>query len=571
MKHLFLFLWLILVGFSPVKGQNIPFSLPDGFPGVEVSGHTANLQGSYFLNTFGVHPSHDSSWLMILDTTGFPLFYRMFHTLSSNFTVQENTGTLTYYSLSDTAYHEMDGNFNLINIYKAKNGFITDGHELRIQPDSSYWILGKDIRVIDMSVLIEGGNPAANVTGTVIQHISKAGNVLFEWNSWDHFDILDADTTIIHIKSSNFDFSHGNALDIVDDSTILLSSRSLNEITKINTNNGNIIWRWGGKHNQFTCLNDSVPFYAQHHIRYRGNGVYSLFDNGNMVLRPYSRALVYSLNEDDKTTEVISDFNLNHEDFSRVMGCNQLLPNGNYQVGWSLNFEKNVLTEYDTGGNTVFSMTSVDTLGLVSYRALKYNWTSTAFDVDEDTLEFESSVELGDTAFGSVHVTNNMQETLLLNGFYCTDSAFRVATPLPITLNPGETVSVDVLFAPDSSMYYNSVLSLLSSNDTNLIGQQIRVTGTGEPMGVRNFNVAENKLVVYPNPASNKVYVRFDNKNEVVKSVAVFDLSGHQLILKREINTTKAGLLDVSALPGGTYLIKVMSSGGIRAGKMVIL
>jgi len=567
-KLLWLFFGVFVVGMSNLQSQNTPYALPDGFPRVEVSGHTENPLGYYFLNNFGLQISPDSAWLMILDTTGFPVYYRMMHGFNSNFTKQEQTGTLTWFSMVDTTFHELDSSYNEINTYRAKNGFITDGHELRLLADGSYWLLAQDIRVVDMSVLIEGGNPAADVIGAVILHIDGNGAVLFEWNSWDHFDIFDADTTLVNFLSPKIDYVHPNALDIVDDSTILLSSRAMNEITKINTNTGAVVWRWGGKHNEFTCLNDSVPFLAQHHIRYRGNGLYSLFDNGNLELRPYSRALVYFMDEVNKTTEVQNNFSL-PGDFSRVMGSNQQLPNGNYLAGWSYNFQKNVFSEFNNDGEVVYEMRCVDTMGIVSYRALKFAWETNIFDFNTDTLDFESPVELGDTTVMQLFVTNNLSTDLVLNESYITDSAFRLGTSLPVTISPGETVPFDISFAPDSSKFYSAVLSLLNSNDTTRFGKQVRITGSGEFTGIINQGNSQPQMVVYPNPARDNLFIRL-NGSDAIKAITLFDLTGKKVIAREGINEQGLYNLNVSSLKKGTYIIKVCYPGGSRMGKVVI-
>ena len=57
----------------------------------------------------------------------------------------------------------------------------------------------------------------------------------------------------------------------------LISSRNLDEITKIHRITGDIIWRWGGSQNEFNFIND-YPFTGQHTIRSLGNNRYLLFD-----------------------------------------------------------------------------------------------------------------------------------------------------------------------------------------------------------------------------------------------------------------------------------------------------
>ena len=45
--------------------------------------------------------------------------------------------------------------------------------------------------------------------------------------------------------------SFSNAIDIDFDGNFLISSRGLDEITKIDRFTGDVIWRWGGCQNQF--------------------------------------------------------------------------------------------------------------------------------------------------------------------------------------------------------------------------------------------------------------------------------------------------------------------------------
>ena len=72
-----------------------------------------------------------------------------------------------------------------------------------------------------------------------------------------------------------------------------------------NRNTGAIIWRLGGKNNQFSFINDTIGFSHQHAIRRLENGNISLFDNGNYHSPPFSRAIEYSLNENNKTATLV--------------------------------------------------------------------------------------------------------------------------------------------------------------------------------------------------------------------------------------------------------------------------
>lgn len=90
----------------------------------------------------------------------------------------------------------------------------------------------------------------------IIQELDQSKNVVFQWRSWDHFRITDA--THEDLTAALVDYVHANALEVDNDGNILLSSRHLDEITKIDRQTGNIIWRldggtWPGRENPGPC------------------------------------------------------------------------------------------------------------------------------------------------------------------------------------------------------------------------------------------------------------------------------------------------------------------------------
>src|SRR6185295_15203514 len=120
------------------------------------------------------------------------------------------------------------------------------------------------------------GKTKATVTGNLVQELDASKNVVFQWRSFDYFQITDA--THENLLTSPIDYVHANALELDNDGNILLSSRHLDEITKINRMTGAIIWRWGGKNNQFAFVNDAaLGFSHQHAIRRLPNGNVTLY------------------------------------------------------------------------------------------------------------------------------------------------------------------------------------------------------------------------------------------------------------------------------------------------------
>jgi hypothetical protein len=149
-------------------------------------------------------------------------------------------------------------------------------HDLLLEPSGSYWVMCDEERTMDLRA--DGGVANARVTGTVIQHIAVDGTLLFSWSPFDHFQITDLDPA--QRTGASVNWTHGNAFDIDPDGNILVSWRSLNEITKIDGRTGMVLWRLGGRRNQFTIIGgDAAPFAGQHSVRSLARGEVLLLDN----------------------------------------------------------------------------------------------------------------------------------------------------------------------------------------------------------------------------------------------------------------------------------------------------
>src|SRR2546430_8265909 len=104
------------------------------------------------------------------------------------------------------------------------------------------------------------GVAAAQGTGTVVQHGGAEEAVLFQWSPFDHFEITDLDPAAL--TGANVNWTNGNATDIDGDGNLTVSFRSLDEITKIDGGTGAVIWRMGGRRNEFTFLDTPSPAFA---------------------------------------------------------------------------------------------------------------------------------------------------------------------------------------------------------------------------------------------------------------------------------------------------------------------
>ncbi len=352
----------------PEAASQVTDSLPLDYPQVStrVMGQTA--EGRIFISNLGFNPQiANVPYLMILDNAGQLIFYRRMKGICLDFKVQPN-GWLTYYDYSSRKYYALDSNYAIVDSFKCGNGYSTDIHELRLLPNGHALLMSYDVEKVDMSNVVAGGNPNASVTGLIVQELDAAKNVVFQWRSWDHFQITDA--THENLLAASIDYVHGNAIEVDTDGNLVISSRHMDEITKIDRTTGDIIWRFGGKNNQFTFENDSIKFSHQHAIRRLDNGDFIMFDNGNYHTPQFTRILEYRLDQQNKTAQLTWQYRHAPDVYSQAMGYAQRLPNGNTLVGWGAT--NPTVTEVDSTGTPVFEL-AYDP-GIYSYRAFRFPW-----------------------------------------------------------------------------------------------------------------------------------------------------------------------------------------------------
>ncbi len=344
------------VNIGPKQGDDIPL--------LTINQYGPTAEGYIFFSNFQQNITHDS-YLMALQNNGTPHFSRLLTARAYDFKRQPNN-MYTYYEEMCHFYLGMDHNFNVVDSFYCGNGYTTDLHEIQLTEDGGAWLMSYDVQNINMSEIVPGGAVSCSVTGLIIQKIDANKNVVFQWRSWDHIPITDA--THENLLATSIDYIHGNAIEPMNDNSILISSRHLDEITKVSTNTGDIIWRLGGKGNMFTFTNDTMGFSHQHSIRYLGNDHYLLFDNGNYHSPPFSRASEYKINEAEKTATLVWEYRNTPDIYAFAMGSVQRLSNGNTFIGWGS--AATTLSEVSPDGELLYQLSLP--AGQMSYRAFRY-------------------------------------------------------------------------------------------------------------------------------------------------------------------------------------------------------
>ncbi|GEM_PF-1041308 len=361
-KLLLILLCYPLIGFSQPANYNI----------------TVNTNNAWSGNLFFQRGGTPQKPVKIVDSTGIEIFSENWGMKGGDFKVNYNN-KLSYFDRQSKGWFIMDSLQNEVDSVYMQNGYIADNHDFLALANGNYVLIAYDEQPYAMDTVVTGGDPNAIVEGLIIQELDPNHNVVFEWKSWDHFHVTD-NTYMSPWTGASLNFIHANAIDIDFDGHFIISSRGLDEITKIHRTTGQIIWRWGGSQNEFTFVND-YPFTHQHSIRSLGNNRYLMYDNGNYSGQYYpsgnnvSRAVEYEL--DTNLMEATKVWEFIHPDslYTPSIGGAQRLPNGNTIINFGnlqwLNIGS-IVTEVDANNQIVFQLEYANGGNL--YRAQKFDW-----------------------------------------------------------------------------------------------------------------------------------------------------------------------------------------------------
>jgi arylsulfotransferase ASST len=161
---------------------------------------------------------------------------------------------------------------------------------------------------------------AGNMYSDYIAEVTRAGETVWEWRTWEHLD-PEADG-ISEIQAPRTMWAQGNSVQELPDGDVLASFRPTSTVVRIARKTGKIVWKLG------------PPIIAgQHAPTLLANGNVLIFDNGTHRLddsMPYSRAIEVN----PATNEIVWKY----QDapawnfFSPRMGIAQRLANGNTLV-----------------------------------------------------------------------------------------------------------------------------------------------------------------------------------------------------------------------------------------------
>ena len=313
---------------------------------------------------------------LLLDDKGRVVYYKVFARDGNigDFELQPNG--LISYSDRDTFYL-MDSSFRIVDSLFCKNGLYNDRHDFKILSNGHFLLLGYEYVLMDLTPYhlhdkkgyVWGRN--AKVKCGVFQELDENKKLVFEWHAADHYNFADADESYFE-GPGVLDWNHFNSIQCDTDGNYLLSVRNFNEVTKISRRDGSIIWRLGGKRNQFDFANDGEQFSGQHDVQRLPNGDITLYDDGNDKM-PFhaAKAKEYRLDETKHTATLVWSYTENDRSYTKGLGNVQRKANGNTLISYGRMFNDSIAFNVtDSLGSKIFELVFYS--ALVSYRVFNY-------------------------------------------------------------------------------------------------------------------------------------------------------------------------------------------------------
>ena len=484
MKNLLFSAWVVLVCFTASA------QLPADFPTVTVTtNYAAGVGNGYIFEAVNLPAPGVGYYAMILGNDGTPLWYTPLTNACWDFKVLPNgylhyaqqIRALSYTGGGDVIHQILDGNYYLTESIHGGNGYAAEAHDFKLLPNGNVLLVGYYLTRVDMSQVVTNGNPAALVSGAVLQELDAQRNVVWQWRAWDHYPFTSQWVNSTAAVISEF---HINCLFLDNDSNLVVSTP--NWVKKINRQTGDIMWHLGGTENQFTFVGvtqqQGVNDFNSHAINRLPNGDVLLYNNSAFG-QPGSTSSVheYSLDETNKIATHVWTYTPAPGVSGPFQGSAQRLDNGNTFIGWGglPGVTKVACTEV-SGTNVVFQM-KFDNTNVISYRAFRFPYP---------TFSQAQVVQVKELASGNTYAFNGIGVSIAVqsggggyNQLTVSREQYAPVYPLfqgkaPLALPIRVSMSESALNALSGSVEFDAQ-SFQFANPTNLTVYYRQTTGQG--------------------------------------------------------------------------------------------
>jgi len=498
-----------------IAGVKATAQLPADFPALTVTTNYApGVANGYVFLTDSYKAAKYGYYVMMLTNDGTVFWYKSLTNAAFDFKELPN-GYLHYaqqyraLSFGGGAYvtHEiLDENFNDVESIRAGNGYNAECHDFQMLPNGHVLLTGYYLTQVDMSKIVTNGNPAALVTGALLQELDAQRNVVFQWRSWDHYPFT---SNWVNSSAAVISAFHVNCIEEDTDGNLLISTPQW--VKKISRQTGNIMWHLGGTENQFTFVGvsqqEGTNDFAGHGINRLPNGHVLIYNNSTFGPGATSTVHEYALDETNKIATHVWTYTPSPAVAGPSQGNARRLSNGNTFIGWGGTSGAGLpaCTEV-SGTNVVFQMGFTNSQ-TTSYRAYRSPFPSASQANSGSLIELATgnsysfgitgvSIDVlsGGGGYNRVTVTNEpyapiyplfqdkaprtlpIRVTLSETGIDSMNvnvnfnvASFGVTDPMNTTVYYRSTTGQGV-FAPQPTSY-NPVTGILSVNNLNLTAQ----------------------------------------------------------------------------------------------------
>ncbi|GAB5416419.1 MAG: hypothetical protein Crog4KO_09950 [Crocinitomicaceae bacterium] len=358
-----------------INAQNFNRPTPNEYNQYEFQRYDSTLTDYYYLVAPYYHKGPTLATaqkaLYVLDEDGYIAWMTQDENKHFDFKYHPNVNRYSFARRNQGVrlHYELNEQFEMVDSTFTINGVNGDIHELQIFPNGNRCILGTQPHYnVDLSgyTFYNGdvGTTNNTVVGAVIQEFDTNGNLVFEWDSFNHLtpDYFASGP----YNPNNFDYVHANAIALdTTDNNLLVSFKTANLVCKIDHVTGNVIWRLNGNFSDFTFPNDN-GFSGQHDIRLLPNGNVSIFDNDYGNDAP--RGVEYSLDMNNMEATKVQEWPYWFNFYSNSLGSFRRITDGYHLVCWgNTRRPQPSVTLFDENFDIATDLFFEDTI--VSYRA----------------------------------------------------------------------------------------------------------------------------------------------------------------------------------------------------------
>ncbi|MFT4679199.1 MAG: arylsulfate sulfotransferase [Litorivivens sp.] len=502
--------------------------LPDVVPVMDTTlfyNEEADLTGYYLTNTVLV----PDKTVQIFNRKGEVVWYD-YHSGEPNvgnsqtcqaysITEEENIILLECHEITVRDYHS-----NILD-YVDLNG--TPYDSLLFHHDAIINDAGNFVVIAAAARQIPSGDSSLTVMEENLLEITPLGEVIWSWNSFDYFDPTGATNQngffFSTYGAASINWLHLNALEQDNDGNYILSFKEINQLVKINSETGAIIWKLGGSDGDISFFpNDQ--FGDQHDINRTAVGTYMVFDNTG--LDSLSRLLEFSLDFYDDPVAINQwEYVIPQELQSVILGTARRLPNDN---------------RYGCAGNQG-TIIEVSAAGEVQWQMRQSAWVYRTFFLE---APFPIAAGIADITMGD-------NPDLLCE----TEAAFALNAEPVGGYWSGEGVE-NGMFDPASAALGTHTLSYKWGWNTATI--EIEVSDQVPPCIVSVDELGEqNTIRLYPNPVANELTVLLNEQVSGKVVIQIIDVTG-KVIRTQEVNAAVQTVkMDVTELANGMYTLTV--------------